>query len=63
MNNKEYVYSVNPLSLVENEYSNKLNNFITTSFDISNVLKLNNFRNKYASFAHVVAGKNITSNN
>ena len=49
--NKDFVYSVKLLSLVDNEYNDKLNNFITTSFESSNMPKLNNFGTKYASFA------------
>ena len=47
---KDYKYSLRLSLLVENEHNNKLNNFIAASFENSNALKLNNFRNKYASF-------------
>ena len=51
MDNKKFVCSVKPASVIENEYNNKLNNFIATSFESSTTLKLNNFGTKYASFA------------
>ena len=53
VNNKEFICSVKPVLLVEYEYNDKLNNFIATFFESSNVLKLNNFGIKYASFAQV----------
>ena len=46
---------VNPLELDDANYNNKLNNFITTSFEYNNTLKLNNFRTKYTSFSQVTA--------
>ena len=62
MNNKEYVCSIKPLSLVENKYNNKLTNFISALLDNGNVLKLNDFRYKYVSFIQIAVGKNITQN-
>jgi len=50
--------------LVENEHNNKLNNFIATSFENRNALKLNDFGTKCTSFAQVaVKNKNLLKNN
>jgi len=41
--------------LGDNDYNNKLNTFIATSFECNNTLKLNNFGTKYINFTQVAA--------
>ena len=46
----------------DNDYNNKLNAFIATSFEYNNALKLNNFGTKYTSFAQVIARQKDSGN-